>query len=588
MRIPLFVTFLWVSCSQGQTQQTFKGNGGTITNDGYFTEFTLKVEEPGHKNLNATFGLKEIKIDLQHTNDWELVMYLRAPDGTQIELSSVAGQGGQNYSQTCFSGDAEVSIKCGKPPFTGRFKPVDYIGTINNGQNPNGKWTLLIKDWLASEHSGKLNNWELVFGDNALVPVVLKTSNLPVIVIDTKGQEIFDTPRIIANMGISNNPSGQNNVSGPYNNFNGKVSIEIRGSSSKYFSKKSYAFSTLDQNGKKKDASILGMPMEKEWILYAPYADKTLLRNYLTYNLSQSMGNYAPRCEFAELVINGIYHGVYMVTEKIKRDENRVNIAHIDNESISDTSISGGYIFKIDRYTPNTVGWFSSIPSALPATKKVFYTNYYPADSAINEKQKLYLKNYMDQFEKAVVSGPPNEFKKYLDLKSFADFFLINEFSKNVDAYRLSTYLYKDRDTRDPRLHIGPVWDYDLAWSNANYGGSQFPDEWKYLQRDTAFPSPQWWDKLMEDPEFRSLVKSRWTELRKTTLSNKAIYAVIDQTSAKLKSAAERNFVKWPVLGAQVGINPEPLPKDYEGEIRVLKEWILNRGNWMDEQINKF
>lgn len=580
----IILTFLLaLSCSNsGNSLRYVEGTGGAITNDGFFTTFPVRISLQESSSLNTSFGLKEVYIDLTHTDDSELVILLQSPDGSTVELSSVAGPGGQGYSGTCFASDADQPVKCAKPPFTGRFRPVDYIGSMNNGQNPNGTWKLLIKDWKPSVHKGKLNSWKLAFGPSAPAAITLEHSKLPIIVINSSGKQIVDSPRIIADMGIISNP-GQNTIKDPFNAFNGKISVEIRGSSSQNYSKKSYALTTHDKLGKKVDVSLLGLPAERDWILYAPYPDKTLIRNYLTYSMYSDMGHYAPRGKFVELVINNEYKGVYMLTEKIKRDENRINISKLEPTDNADTSITGGYIFRIDRYKDTSEGWYSSIAASKPAKKKVFFKYFYPSDSAISQVQKKYLKSYVDSFEQALISG--KNYSSFMNTECFVDFFLLNEFSKNVDSYKLSTYLYKDRNKKDSRIHIGPVWDFDLAWSNANYGEATNPANWKFQLTDSIFPIPQWWEKLYQDPVFRSIVKARWSQLRKTIFSTEALYARIDQIRVSMGDAIDRNFKKWPVLGAQTGINPEPLPETYDGEISRLKTWIKERGEWMDREI---
>ena len=169
-------------------------------------------------------------------------------------------------------------------------------------------------------------------------------STLPIVFINTNGNEILDEDRITCDMGIINNKK-LNKLTDIFNEYNGKISIELRGSSSQqFFPKKSYSLETQTTNGSNNNVSLLGMPEENDWILYGPYSDKTLIRNNLTYYLSSQMGHYAPRSEYCELFINNEYKGTYLLIEKIKRDKNRVNIKEFDSEDLS-----GGYIIKIDK-----------------------------------------------------------------------------------------------------------------------------------------------------------------------------------------------------------------------------------------------
>ncbi|MCB0286914.1 MAG: CotH kinase family protein, partial [Calditrichaeota bacterium] len=187
------------------------------------------------------------------------------------------------------------------------------------------------------------------------------SSNLPIVVINTNGQTIPDEPKITVNMGIIWNENGQRNfLSDPFNHYDGLIGIEIRGSSSQMFPKKQYGFETRDADGEDLDVELLGMPEESDWILHAPYSDKSLMRNVLAYDFANRMGRYASRTHYCELVLNGEYMGVYILMEKIKRDDNRVNIKKLDEDEISGVDLTGGYIIKIDKPdVPGTGGWYS-------------------------------------------------------------------------------------------------------------------------------------------------------------------------------------------------------------------------------------
>ena len=157
---------------------------------------------------------------------------------------------------------------------------------------------------------------------------VFTDSNLPIVVLSTENnQPIVDDPRIVAHMGIIDNGTGvRNYLTDPFTNYDGRIEIEIRGSTSQQYPKKGYGFETQDSLGNKIQVAVLGMPPENDWILYGPYPDKTLIRNVLTFDLARKMGHYAADTRYCELVLNGDYRGVYIMMERIKRDVNRVNI----------------------------------------------------------------------------------------------------------------------------------------------------------------------------------------------------------------------------------------------------------------------
>ena len=191
----------------------------------------------------------------------------------------------------------------------------------------------LIRDLLKKKGQkvmGKDNTWNRMIGWTVICvlcasaqTVNFNDSNLPIIEINTNGQTIQNSTKITADMGIIYNGERQRNyMTDPYNNYDGKIGIEIRGSSSTQFPKKQYALETRDAMGNNLNVSLLGLPAENDWILYAVYNDKSLLRDVLAFKLSNAMGRYASRSRFCELVLNGDYRGVYVLLEKIKRDKN--------------------------------------------------------------------------------------------------------------------------------------------------------------------------------------------------------------------------------------------------------------------------
>lgn len=177
--------------------------------------------------------------------------------------------------------------------------------------------------------------------------VQFDSTNLPIILIDTQGNEIIDEPKIQARMKIIFNNDGKTNrISDSANIYNDYIGIEIRGSSSQMFPKKAYSIETRDSSGEDNDVSLLGFPEESDWVLYAPYSDKTLLRNVLAYKFANNLGRYASHTKFCEVFLNGDYIGVYVFMEKIKRDKNRVDIKKLEPEDNSGDALTGGYLLQ--------------------------------------------------------------------------------------------------------------------------------------------------------------------------------------------------------------------------------------------------
>ena len=420
-------------------------------------------------------------------------------------------------------------------------------------------------------------------------PLIFTSSNLPIVLINTNNQTILDDPRIICNMGIIDNGIGMlNSINDPFNNYDGKISIEYRGSSSQSFPKKAYALETQDSIGNNNNVSLLGMPVENDWILYAPYSDKSLMRNVLTFNLGKKMSRYTPRTRYCELIVNGDYKGVYVLMEKIKRDNDRVDIAKLDFDDNSGDSLTGGYIVKIDKYT-GTGGsdWTSDFPDIAGGPLYIQY--HYPEASNMSIQQLDYIEHFIDSFEYAL-DGPDFSdtligYSKYIDVESFIDLYIINELSRNVDGYRLSTYMYKDRDSNGGKLTMGPFWDYNLAFGNANYCSGDQTNGWQVNGACSDLgDNPFWFERLLEDTIYVNKLKCRWEYLRVRSFHEDSILNYIDSISYYINDAQQRNFQKWNILGAYVWPNSY-VGNTYQDEVNFLKDWITDRILWIDNNL---
>ncbi|MFA7289275.1 MAG: CotH kinase family protein [Melioribacteraceae bacterium] len=419
------------------------------------------------------------------------------------------------------------------------------------------------------------------------------SSNLPIVIIDTKGKTIVDEPKVLVKMGIIDNGPGKiNYVSDSLNGYNGWIGIEIRGSSSQMFPKKQYGFETDDSLGESLDVSLLGLPEESDWILSAPYTDKTMFRNVLVYQLANDMGRYASRTKFCELVINDEYMGAYILMEKIKRDKNRVNIKKLEPKDSTGDKLTGGYIIKLDKETgTNTEGWFSKFPPFDGINRKVYFQYDTPKEKDLVPQQTTYIQKYIFDFENnlniSLYNDPVRGYYHNINLDSFVDLLITNEITKNVDGYRLSTFLYKDRDSEDGRLTFGPVWDYDLGFGNVNYDDSYTTEGWKILTKNySEWLTPFWFRKIYLDPVFQNKLAKRWNDLKSTTLNFNYFDDKIDSLVTLTNQARIRNFDKWKIIGEYVWPN-NYIGKTYEDDVNYLKVWIYNRINWINSQILK-
>ena len=564
--------------------QLFSGTGGAIQDNGQDTYFNISVSALSPAVLDGSFGLETVCININHPTIQELFISLKSPSGELVELTAGSNCSGNNYTNTCFNSNASTSITLGNTPYSGMYKPTGSLGRFNNGQSGNGVWQLVVHDYLAFVNSGSLIDWSIQFGNSPTAPVSFTSSNLPIVIINTNNQSITDT-EVLVTMGIiDNGPGNRNYTSNAWNNYNAKTTIHIRGNTSKNYEKKSFALETRDGAGNKWDVSLLGMPADNDWALTASYADKTLIRNSLTYDLSRKMGHYSPRTRNVEVVINNEYQGVYELMEKPKQGKNRIDVAKLTSFDNTGADVTGGYILKIDR--TDVAGWYSLLPGNSVTNSHFYYEYVYPKDTAITVPQMNYIKSYVDSFETATNSpdfAGPNGYRKYINSGSFIDFFIINELSKNVDAYRLSTYLYKDKISKGGKLNIGPVWDYDIAWHNCNYGNSFDPTGWEYQISDSIHPSPTWWSRFLQDSIFVNSLHCRWNALRQNILSNNSLYAYIDSSANALNEPQQRNFTEWPIIGANIFPNPQnQLNATYQGEVNDLKAWVGTRTAWLD------
>lgn len=410
------------------------------------------------------------------------------------------------------------------------------------------------------------------------------SSNLPLVVLSTNGQTIKDDPKVIVDMGIIwNGPGKRNALSDPKNNYAGKVAIEWRGSSSQGFPKKSYGFETRSADALDMDVSLLDLPEENDWILYAPYTDKTMIRDVLTYTLDASLGHWSPRCRYVELFLNDNYEGVYVLMEKIKRNKNRVDIAKLTTTDNSGEALTGGYIVKIDKTTGGGGdGWYSNYSNIVGRT---YYQYDYPKSKEITTVQKSYIQTYIRLMENALyqeVFTVPGNYHEYLNDSSFIDFMIINELAKNVDGYRLSSYLYKGKNER---INCGPIWDFNLTYGNADYfnGWSSSGFQYQANLGGDYWQNPFWWNKLMQDPAYVTKLKKRWSWIRKHELSDQRINFVTDSLVNLLAESQVRNYQRWPILGVKVWPNYY-VGNSYTSEVSWMKDWITKRLAFLDQQ----
>jgi CotH kinase protein/Secretion system C-terminal sorting domain/Lamin Tail Domain len=411
----------------------------------------------------------------------------------------------------------------------------------------------------------------------------LTDSNLPIVIIETDYKiEIQDSPRVPASMKIISRGNGERNWVTDQNNpaylhYNGRIDIEIRGSSSQFPEKKQYGFTTRKaDNVSESNVSLLGMPKENDWILNSMAFDSALIRDYLTYNLSRNIGEYASRTTYCELIINDSYRGLYLLQEKIKADVNRVNVIKISKTDNSKPDLTGGYITKADKTTGgDPVAW--TMPQWFGAS--VDYIHVLPKPEEVTLQQNNYIHSQFQSLETAAMNNNTSVtdgFPSIIDVPSFIDYIIINELASNADAYMYSTFFHKDRNGK---LRAGPVWDNDLTYGNDlllwGYDRSK-TNIWQLSNGEND--GSRFWKDLFDNAVFKCYLAKRWNDLIQPgqPLNLQVIESFIDQTVVSISEAVERNNALWGITGS------------LQDRISAIKSFLELRISWMTSNLGSF
>ena len=350
--------------------------------------------------------------------------------------------------------------------------------------------------------------------------------------------------------------------------FVGRMSIKERGSSSSGRPKQSYTMEIQDERGEDRDVELLGFPAESDYVLYGAFNfDRARLRNPLIYELSNQVGRYAVRTRFCEVFVNSgngrlansHYRGVYSFCEKIKQGPGRVDIAEIEPHQNAEPEVTGGYIMKIDRLDPGDQGFTGG-------GQRMGFV--YPKEREISRDQSRWLGSFMNQMSQSL-STP--DYGALIDVDSWIDHHLLNVLPKNVDALRLSGYMFKNREGK---LEMGPIWDFDRSM-NSTDSRDDSPTTWRGGGDATDYFTYPWWNQLFRHDSFWDRYSERWTELRSAALSDTNITNVIDVMAAEIRPVIDRDLRRWGQGNVQ----------SWEREVTALKNWLTTRARWMDTQL---
>lgn len=382
----------------------------------------------------------------------------------------------------------------------------------------------------------------------------------------------------------------------------GMGGLNVRGQSSRGFPKQPYRLELTDPAGVNQNVPLFGLPANDDWVLHGPYSDKSLLNNFLSFELHERMGHYAVRRKFVEVFIDETggpltyptdYRGIYVLLEKIEIDNNRVEVARMGPSVTTEPEITGGYIFKKDKDSPGDLNFTTRGGAGFNAQ----YLKYHdPKPREINTAQRNWLRNYLNAFEEALYASDwltrtgARHYSAFIDIDSFVDNHWIVEFTKQIDGYRLSNYFHKDRGGK---VKMDPIWDWNLSLGNANYLEGENPSGWYWtlLGADDHI----WLRRLITgttstttrngDPDFNQAIIDRWSVLRTNIFNPTNILARIDEIAAYLNESKDREFSRWPRLNTYVWPNPSIyIQPTYAQIIANKKNWVRDRFNWIDSQ----
>lgn len=452
---------------------------------------------------------------------------------------------------------------------------------------------------IAGVSTGSAQNYPPVNQD-----IVIGETNLPIVFINTFGQEIDRENRVSAWMKIVNNEDGINyddTIAHPNQtiDYEGYIGIRYRGNSSfSYSAKKPYSIKLLtdsyENGGVKQKFPLLGMGNDDDWALLAPYNDRSLIRNTLSFSLADGYMEYVPKSRFCELILDGIYYGVHCLTEKVTRGKDRLNIQKAGEQ---DDELTGGYILCIDRNDEPLTHASKYHPTNSAGevfTDKTIWVKYKePSYDVITEAQRAYIDDRFDAFEDALASEDYQDadegYRKHIDVTSFIDYQLATEIANNIDGYRLSTYLYKHRDSVDSHFKM-TLWDFDLAWGLPDFENihtGYMTDIWTYKNNDAGLGTkmPFWFDRLMSDPQYVNELKTRYSTYRQGRYAD--VPAVIDSLSILLTAfgAADRDHQAWPRWGEVIYQNYYLDATTYAEEVDYVRNFAAARIAWLDEQL---
>ncbi|MEX2186328.1 MAG: lamin tail domain-containing protein [Pirellulales bacterium] len=468
-------------------------------------------------------------------------------------------------------------------------------------------------------------------------------SNLPIVILDSYRGVSLNAVNLTA-VGASFIDVGADGIARITDpaDFAGLGGLRYRGQTSQGFPKPHFAYEAWDEsgswqvNGGDQNVSIFGFAEDSDWVLNNPYSEKPLMQNYLSYKWFDETGEYAIKTQFVEVFANlngdpnlrydltttnlgnatrNDYLGVYLFMEKIKIDDNRVNVDQLDPTQNSEPEVTGGYIYKRDKASE------AGVPEVVfTSSRGIQYRVHDPDVSDMTSAQQSYLTGFVNEMESVIYGAnfndPIDGYAKYIDVDSWIDHWILVEMTKNIDGFRLSTYYTKERDKVDPasgeviepgKVIMGPVWDYNLSLGNAYYNLGDQPAGWYHSQSTTLNATSGlgeadyiYFRRLFQDPNFKQKLVDRWQELRESVFSNENILKDVNDTIALLTNGnpnpvatndpnlwtdpITRNYSRWRVIGVNLWPNSF-VGNTWMQDVAWMRDtFLMPRLAWIDSQ----
>lgn len=566
------------------------------------TRYTMTLNMSGYTPDQIEYIMNEPEqpeIEYVEGNPFSSVKFLQADNQGKLLKSSLFKGSYSNKYYT--NGETAYDITCTYNSAEGVWEGVipylyDFSGLVANFATVDAAATVTVND--VEQISGTTANdfnTEVTYtvansnGTYQQAVVRLKNTGLPVVVItgNNNGQAPYSKE------------TDFDSIEGTFTiDINGTVhtgGVRLRGNTTQSMPKKPYAIK-LDSK-----AEVLGMPKHKRWVLLANWLDRTMLRNDLAFYLAHQTDTWAPHGKPVELVLNGVHVGNYYLGEQIKIDKNRVNIADVGLDELSEQTEAAagaelGYLLECDQSADDTEVYFKvSSPVTFYVYVKDPSDDPYLGDNTKTSKHIgiTYIKNYFNNVGTALKNSNWTKVAELIDYKSFADHWIMTELTENQESkHPKSFYMHKDAGGK---LCAGPAWDYDWGtFIDMKYIGEKGYGETSStagkIQNKYTMRYTMWYQYLFNDQAFKAVVKERWAVLQPKM---ETALTYLDERAAEVKASDEFNHAMWPIEGMIVnqwysyGFPNHDEKLEYDAAIASMRAALSARLTWLDTEINK-